>query len=107
MNPAQVRLLLNPIPIPIPVAFLILVHSLWKSSFPARKFAYVVLIVAAASVLPVYLTGKPEEGVARSAVFAMAATTLIGLASTANLGGKIRQTKLRGEATQPASNSTE
>ncbi|MCM2281772.1 MAG: hypothetical protein NDI61_07985 [Bdellovibrionaceae bacterium] len=62
MNSAHFHLLVNHVPlIAIPVAVIFLLHSLWCDHLPSRRFAYLVLMVAAFSVIPVFLTGEPAE----------------------------------------------
>lgn len=62
MNMAHAHLMLNHIPvIAVPVALIFLLHSLWTKNDPTKKFAYLVLIIAAATIIPVYFTGEPAE----------------------------------------------
>lgn len=62
MNFAHIHLILNHIPLlSLPVALIFLGHSLSTGLIVSRRFAYLVLVAAAATVVPVYFTGEPAE----------------------------------------------
>lgn len=62
MNFAHIHLILNHIPVVgIPVAILFLSYGLYQKNSSAQKFAMLVFIGLAATVLPVYFTGEPAE----------------------------------------------
>ena len=64
MTAAHLHLALNHFPlIAIPVALVFLLHSFWSNSLQTRKFAYLILFLAALVVLPVYFSGEGAEDV--------------------------------------------
>ena len=64
MNLAHLHLLLNHLPIlGVPIASLFLAHGIFKGNDSSRNFAYLILLLMAATVIPTYLTGEPAEKV--------------------------------------------
>lgn len=64
MNFAHLHLMLNHLPLlTIPMALVFLGHSLSTGHLAARRFAYLVLVLSAATVVPVYFSGEPAEEV--------------------------------------------
>ena len=62
MNAAYVHLLLNHIPlIALPTALLFLIHSLRTKNVLSRRFALLILGIAAITVVPVYFSGEGAE----------------------------------------------
>lgn len=64
MNFAHFHLMVNHIPLlSLPMALIFLAHSIKTGQTVSGRFAYLVLVVAAATVVPVYFSGEPAEDV--------------------------------------------
>jgi NO-binding membrane sensor protein with MHYT domain len=64
MNFAYLHLILNHIPmIGLPVALVFLLYGMYVKNVPSQRFALMIMVVLAAMVVPVYLTGEPAEEV--------------------------------------------
>lgn len=67
MNAAHIHLVLNHLPLmTIPSALIFYLFSIFKKNEVFKKFSLFILILTAASVIPVFLTGEPAEEVAES-----------------------------------------
>ncbi|MBX3032959.1 MAG: hypothetical protein KF865_03475 [Bdellovibrionaceae bacterium] len=66
MNLAHVHLILNHVPLmTMPVALIFLLYGLWKPNTDMKRFALFILVLTAASALPVYFTGEPAEKIVK------------------------------------------
>jgi len=64
MNFAHIHLALNHLPImTIPVALIFYMYSIFKKNKELKKFSLMVIVITAATVIPVFLTGEPAEEV--------------------------------------------
>ena len=64
MNLAHVHLIINHLPIVgIPIVLFFLGFGLWKHNKQLQSISLIVMVVLAALVVPVYLTGEPAEKV--------------------------------------------
>jgi uncharacterized membrane protein len=64
INFAHLHLILNHLPImTIPLALIFYIFSIYKNNNEFKKFSLMIIVGAAATVIPVYLTGEPAEEV--------------------------------------------